>query len=300
MNKSTTKPEAKKVPMTMSNFCQNHGVQNFIKAHIGENYQTFATSLISLTDSDPAIARLDNGRLLRCALNAASLDLPLNKQLGFAWVIPYTNHKTGVTVPQFQMGYKGFVQLAIRTNQYRYINPVAIREGELRLNPISGAVDSFISKPENKIVGYLGYFELLSGFSHTHYMTVEQLEDHAKTYSSAYRFRDDSLWTTNRDAMSMKTVLKLLLSKFGVLSVQLRRAILTDQTDCYKDFIDNMKEDAPINLMEEEEPLKALPEANEQDDTIKNLDANFPNLKILLETKKENMKKKNAKTIEMP
>jgi recombination protein RecT len=200
------------------------------------------------------------------AIKAASLDLPIDQNLGFAYLIPYNNKKKTKSVNkdkdgkeivkwtetsqyecQFQMGWKGYVQLAVRTNMYVRINVTEVVDGEyIGTDRRSGDVtinwdNDDASRSKKKVVGYLAYFRLVSGFEKELYMTVEQLEAHAKRYSQAYR-SGYGKWVDDKPAMSKKTVLKLLISGYGALSTSLREAIKADQSvlgdDTY-DYIDN-------------------------------------------------------------
>ncbi|HGH0452581.1 TPA: recombinase RecT, partial [Clostridioides difficile] len=149
---------------------------------------------------------------------------------------PFVNK--GVKEAQFQIGYKGFIQLAMRTGQYKTINAIEIYENEIKsVNRLTGEIEFNENKDEidNEIVvGYIAYFKLLNGFEKTLYMSKEDMEKYAKRYSQTYKSNKDyvvksSLWTTDFDAMAVKTVLKRLLSKYGILSIEMQKALETDQ-----------------------------------------------------------------------
>ena len=179
--------------------------------------------------------------VLTAALTAASLDLPINQNLGFAYLIPYKNK--GGEVCQFQMGYKGFIQLAQRSGYYKTINATDVREGEMTgFDRLSGEL-SFewlddAERSKAKVVGYVAYFQLLNGFEKSLFMTTEELEKHAMKYSKNYAKYKTGLWADNFDSMAKKTVLKLLISKFGPLNTQLEDAIQKDQT-ADDEYVDN-------------------------------------------------------------
>lgn len=145
-------------------------------------------------------------------MNATSLNLPLNKNLGYAYVIPYKG------VPSFQIGYKGLIQLAIRTGQYRFINATEVREGGISRNKVTGEIKVIADNPKGSIIGYMSYLELMSGFTASYYMTNEDLEEHAVRFSKMYQ-NDKKYGSASsklsdpdaRPAMCKKTVLKLLL-----------------------------------------------------------------------------------------
>ena len=167
--------------------------------------------------------------LLFAAGTAASLDLPINQNLGFAYIIPFNKKENGSykVVAQFQMGYKGFIQLAQRSGQFKTISTSEIYEGQLvEENPLTGFVFDFTKKVSNKVIGYAAYFSLVNGFEKTLYMSVDQVRKHGAKYSKTFKY---GLWETDFDVMALKTVLKLLLSKFAPLSIEMERAVLSDQ-----------------------------------------------------------------------
>ena len=172
---------------------------------------------------------------MMCAINATALNLPLNKNLGYAYVIAYKNNKKGIVEPQFQIGAKGFKQLAMRSGYYETMNNCEIREGELTLNKFTGEFSFNKPNPTGKIEGYFAFFRLLNGYTKSLYMTVEQMEAHAIKYVPLYRAdiknkTKYSKWSTDeREAMCLKTVIKLLLSREGMLSTDMAKAIDTDK-----------------------------------------------------------------------
>jgi recombination protein RecT len=164
------------------------------------------------------------------ALKAAILKLPIIKSLGFAYIVPYKN-KAGVLVPQFQIGYKGLIQLGMRTGQYRIINADEVYEGEyVSKNKLTGEFDLSGEQKSEKITGYFAYFEMLNGFSKTLYMTVEKVTAHAQKYSKSFT-TVNSPWKTEFDAMAKKTMLRGLLGHWGILSVEMISSINDDEVD---------------------------------------------------------------------
>jgi len=188
---------------------------------LGEKTPIFISSLISAINTNPKLLECNPNSVINSALIAANLDLPINQNLGFAYIIPYKNQA------QFQMGWKGFNQLALRTGQYENISVNEVYEGELIFNRFTDEI-ILKEKTSDKIVGYLAYFKLKNGFKKYNYMTVEQLQNHGKKYSQSYN-NVDGQWQKGFGPMAGKTVLKLLLSKFGILSVQIETALTTDQ-----------------------------------------------------------------------
>ena len=227
-------------------------VQQQFRNALGEHKDIFVSSLIDLYNGDKSLQACNTNALVCEALRAATLGLPLNKALGFAYIVVYYNnvkdergmwHK--VPTPTFIPGYKGYIQLAMRTGQYKTINADLVYEGELRkVNKLTGEIVFDGERKSDKIVGYFCYFELINGFSKTLYMSVEDMAAYAKRYSPSIS-RDatvDSLvklaqenkpsqkvgWMGNFNDMAIKTVVRRLLSKYGYLSVEMQGAIATD------------------------------------------------------------------------
>lgn len=218
--------------LNVSSILNGDAVKSRLSEILGKKAAGFASSVISVSKT-AALVGADPNSIVGAAIVAATLDLPINPSLGFAYIVPY-NSKQGKQA-QFQLGWKGTVQLAQRTGQYSTINATDIREGELLGNNIlSGDI---IVKPLLKdrdkapIIGYAAYFKLANGFEKTLYMSKEEITAHAMKYSQS--FRNDkyktSLWSTQFDMMAKKTVLKLLISKYGPLSIEMQRAQMYDQ-----------------------------------------------------------------------
>jgi recombination protein RecT len=203
---------------------------------LGEKSAGFMSSVVSYVSSDINFQEVDPVSIVSSAAIAATLDLPIDRNLGFAAIVPY-KQKGGIGKAQFQMMYKGFVQLAIRTGQYSRMNVSEVYEDELAgFNPLTGDItftdmDTWEQRGHgniNKIVGYYAYFKLLNGFEQGFYMTKKQIEAHGKRYSRSYDSQYGK-WKTDFDAMAKKTVLKLLLSKWGILSIEMQKALGADQ-----------------------------------------------------------------------
>lgn len=225
--------------------------QNALKA----NASTFIAAVIELCSTDANLQKCDPAQLAQEALKAAVLHLPINKALGQAYIIPFNNTKRDangrpykVYEPTFQIGYKGLYQLAMRTNEYAIINADVVYEGEFRSkSKLTGEIDVEGTRTSDKIVGYFAYFQLKGGYHKGLYMTVEEMAAHAKQFSKALGktpietllemaklpVNNDSKtvgWLGNFHAMAIKTVLRILLGKFGYLSVTLHKAIATDES----------------------------------------------------------------------
>jgi recombination protein RecT len=207
-------------------------VKEQFEAVLKENAGAFVASIIDLYNTDRTLQMCDPKNVVMEALKAASLKLPINKQLGFAWIVPYRDSKTGQYIPTFQLGYKGYVQLCMRTGAYRYINADVVYEGELvKHDKLTGEIEIDPEKRTgDKKVGYFAFIETLNGFRKTLYMTVEEVTRHAQQYSKSYGNKN-SVWATDFDAMALKTCLRLLLSKYGIMSVEMQRAYIEDSAD---------------------------------------------------------------------
>ena len=188
-----------------------------------ERAPQYMSSIVNLVNSDTNLKKCEPMSVIASCMVAATMDLPVDKNLGYAWVVPYKDKA------QFQIGYKGFIQLALRTGQYKAINVVEIREGELiSWNPLSEEVEiDFTERKSNKVIGYAGYFKLLNGFEKTVYWSKEDMEAHAKKFSKTYNFKN-SVWQTDFDSMAKKTVIRNLLSKWGILSIEMQKAYTSD------------------------------------------------------------------------
>lgn len=199
---------------------------------LGKRSTAFMTSVLQIVSQNDLLAKADPQSVFHAAAVAATLDLPLNSNLGFAYIVPYNQKQSNggyKQVAQFQMGYKGFIQLAQRSGQFKTISASPIYEGQLiSENPLTGFEFDFSKKISDKIVGYASYFKLLNGFEKTLYMSVANVESHGKRFSQTYK-KGFGLWKDDFEGMATKTVIKLLLSKFAPLSVEMQQAVVLDQ-----------------------------------------------------------------------
>lgn len=201
-------------------------VQTQFNNALKENSPLFIASLIDLCTGDAMLQNCEPKLLIAEALKAATLKLPINKSLGFAYIVAYKNN--GTPIPTFILGYKGYIQLAMRTGFYRYINTDEVYEGEfVKRDKLTGEVDLTGDKISDKIVGYFAYMELLNGFKKTVYWTKEEVFAHAKKFSKGLDNKKMP-WQTEFDEMAKKTVLRNLISKFGYLSVDMIASFETD------------------------------------------------------------------------
>ena len=210
--------------LTLKALLQSTDVRGRFEDMLGKKAAGFISSILSAVSLNKALATADPKTVLSAAAIAASLDLPINGNLGFAYIVPYKGQA------QFQAGWKGFVQLAMRTGLYKTMNVAIVHEGELKeSDPFRGTMEfDHAGKKSDVVIGYVAYFRLLNGFEKWFYMTKAQAEAHGKRYSQSYN-SDMGQWKKNFDAMALKTVIKQLLSKWGILSIEMQRALTYDQ-----------------------------------------------------------------------
>ncbi|MCR1993509.1 recombinase RecT [Bacillus subtilis] len=232
---------------TMKGLLSSPAVMNRFEEVLGKRASQFTASILSLYNSENTLQKADPMSVISSAMVAATLDLPVDKNLGYAWIVPYKGRA------QFQLGYKGYIQLALRTGQYKSINCIPVHEGELqKWNPLTEEIDiDFEKRESDSVIGYAAYFELLNGFRKTVYWTKAQVEKHKKKFS-----KSDFGWGKDWDAMALKTVLKSMLSKWGILSVEMQKAVIEDNEERERiDITDEMSEPEIIDAeVSEEKP----------------------------------------------
>lgn len=193
---------------------------------LGKRSAAFISSIMSAVNTNPELKKCEPMSIISSAAIAASMDLPINPSLGFAHMVPYKG------VAQFQMGWKGFIQLAMRTGQYKTINLATVFEGQIKSrNPFTGEMEFNPDVPPSEnpsIEGFLLYFKLLNGFEKYFFMSYAACEAHGKRYSAAFK-RNWGPWVEDFEAMALKTVAKMGLSKYGILSIDMQKAIEVDQ-----------------------------------------------------------------------
>lgn len=210
-----------------------------------ENAGAFIASVIDLYGSDKDLQQCEPSAVVMECLKAATLKLPINKQLGFAYIVPYKGK------PQFQLGYKGYIQLAMRTGQYRHLNAGVVYEGiKVNHNFLTGEI-TFSGEPTSeKSQGYFAYMELLNGFTKTVYMTYAEVLAHAKRYSKSYG-NTSSAWNSNFEEMALKTVIRRLLSKYGILSTDMVTALTSaDDEDVESEVEREVAEEANSEVID--------------------------------------------------
>jgi len=210
----------------LKNALNAESVQEQFRNALADSAPLFIASLIDVYGSDRTLQECEPGAVIMEALKAATLRLPINKNLGFAYIVPYRNK--GKAEPQMQIGYKGLIQLAMRTGEYRYLNADVVYEGELKsYDKLTGHLDLSGERKGDKVVGYFAYLQLLNGFSKAVYWTKDQVIEHAKRFSKSYSSQF-SPWQTDFDAMALKTVLRNLITKWGIMSVEMVQAVDRD------------------------------------------------------------------------
>lgn len=244
-------------PITVQEFMRSDKVKEAAEKTLGKRSSQFIAAVISLANSNTDFSKCQPAELYNCCIKAAALNLSFDNNLGQCYIIPYKNNKLDKVEPQFQIGWRGIVQLALRSGKYARINVTDVREGELTgIDRMSGdmmfnwilddnereAINKDTKDPVHKVVGYVAYVRTRDNFEKQYYMTVEQLHAHANKYSQTYR-RGYGVWKDDFDSMARKTVLKLLLSKFGLLTPELEQAIVDDQSDSSGGYPDN--DDSP-------------------------------------------------------
>lgn len=228
--------ELVKTPMEkMKSVLSSESVQEQFKNALAENSSLFVASLIDVYGSDAYLQKCSPALVVAEALKAAVLKLPISKGLGFAYIVPYKQSRkeggkwVSELIPQMQIGYKGYLQLAMRSGIYRFINADVVLEGELQAHDkLTGQIDLSGEPISGEIVGYFAYIETVNGFRKAIFWSHEKVLAHAKTYSKSFDSKK-SAWATNFEAMALKTVLKALLSKYGQMSVEMAGALSADQ-----------------------------------------------------------------------
>lgn len=249
----------------IASYLNNDAVKANIMSVLGNKTKTatFITSVVSAVQTNPALAECTNASIMSGALLGESLKLSPSPQLGNYYLVPYKNK--GVSEAQFQLGYKGMIQLAIRSGEYKNINVSEVKEGEITsYNPLT---EEFVLNPcldpekraKLKTVGYYAFFELNSGFRKEMYCSKEDMEKHAITYSKGYASDKKNktaytFWSKSFDDMAKKTMLRRLLSKWGVMSIDMQKAYAGDMAvireDGSSDYVDNVED--PIEQRNED------------------------------------------------
>lgn len=215
--------EAKQVSaqsLGLKNLLNTPTMQKKFEQVLAKKAPQFMASILNLYNGDATLQKAEPMSIISSAMVAASLDLPVDKNLGYAWIVPYSGKA------QFQLGYKGYIQLALRTGQYKSINVIEVREGELvKWNRLTEEIELDLdAATSEKVIGYCGYFKLINGFEKSVYWTRDEITKHKNKFS-----KSDFGWKKDWDAMAKKTVLRNMLSKWGILSVEMQKAVSEDE-----------------------------------------------------------------------
>ena len=252
-------------------------VQNQLKQVLGKNAGTFATSLVEVFTNDTQLQKCNQKKVIQEAIKAATLKLPLNKQLGYAYILVFNNwdkaSRKSVPTPQIVLGYRGYIQLAMRTGQYKNINADVVYEGEMvGRDKLSGAIDLSGEKVSEKVVGYFAHFETVNGFSKTLFMSLGEMAGYALKFSPSFKrnaeknplptvdalcdmANDQALngpqqgkvgWEGDFNSMAIKTVLRRLLSKYGYLSIEMISALAEDESSAVEQRNEENNETKPV------------------------------------------------------
>ena len=233
--------------------------------------ELFFPAIISAVQATPALKECTCSSIVSGGVMGAALQLPPSPQLGYYHLVPYKTKKNiggrwvDLKEAQFILGYKGYIQLAIRSGMYKNIVCNEIKEGEIDYNPITEEINLHpikdpAAREKARTVGYYAAFELLSGFRKQMFMSVEAMRSHAKEYSSAYRYdltsgKRSSPWTTNFDSMAKKTMIRMLLSKWGIMSVEMQQAYINDMAVIDEDgnakYVDNQADSIEVQVQED-------------------------------------------------
>lgn len=255
---------------TLQQLLSRENIRKRFEELLDKSAPSFISSVLAIFNSNPRLRACSPGSIVAAAGIAAALKLPINPSLGFAYIVPYNRQA------QFQLGYRGFIQLAMRSGQYRTLNAGAVCEGQIQeIDFVTGEIIRG-EKISDEVVGYVAYMELINGFRKAIYMTVAEIRAHAEKYSQSYAYdlrsgKRSSVWSTNFPAMAKKTILKRLLSQFGVMSIDqqssaLVTALQADQAVVTEDgfsYVDN-EQDGEEKIVPFSEAID-LPKLDEPD-----------------------------------
>lgn len=268
--------------LSIKDFFSRDEVKKRFEEMLGKRAPQFITSVLQIASSNVLLRNADPISVYNAAAVAATLDLPLNNQLGFAYIVPYNiKQKDGTVkvVAQFQIGWKGYIQLGQRSGQFQTIAMSEIYEGQvIDENPLTGVRFDFTKRKSDVIIGYAGYFRLLNGFEKTLYMTREQVERHGRRYSKSYA-TDNSQWRENFDGMANKTVIRQLFSKFAPMSIEMQRAMVVDQSHILNPNTDEVEyiDNEAVEIDKESERIYLMIEDATTVADLKKIEKQLPN-----------------------
>lgn len=266
--------------LSIKGFLNSQDIQRRFAEILGKNAASFTTSVLQVVNSNDMLKNADPQTVFSAAMMAATLNLPINNNLGFAYIVPFKNNKANRTEAQFQLGYKGFIQLAQRTGQFKRINACAVYENDTEQDVYNRLTSLLPKPPSGQKTGYIAYFQLLNGYEAHLSMSMEELNAHAQKYSQTAK-KGFGVWKDNFDAMAQKTVIKLLLSKQAPLSIDtpLATAIQADQAvivDGEYRYADNETPQTQLAVSDEQMPqILALTATMSQEEIFGRYDLNF-------------------------
>lgn len=282
INMSLTKATSSKPKFSVA--LQSDAYKNLINNTLRDPARAnkFVASISSAVATNPALQECEAGTILSAALLGESLNLSPSPQLGQYYLVPFKDNKNNRTVAQFQLGYKGYIQLAIRSGYYKKLNVLAIKEGELiNYNPLDeeikvNLIEDDEVRENTPTIGYYAMFEYSNGFTKTLYWSKKKMQEHAKKYSQGYRSdlnkgTEYTFWSKDFDGMAYKTMLRQLISKWGIMSVEMQDAFDKDMasinTDGKVDYVDNQPDVVQPQQIENSEPVvEEEPKASEKEE----------------------------------
>ena len=240
--------------ISLTAYLSNDAVKNQINSIVGgKNGTRFISSIISAVNANASLQECTNASILSAALLGESLNLSPSPQLGQYYIVPFKNNNAGVKVAQFQLGYKGYIQLAIRSGQYKKLNVLSIKEGELiNFNPLDEEIEVKLiadeaEREKAETIGYYAMFEYTNGFKKAMYWSKEKMKAHAIKYSQGYaadvkKGTKWTFWSKDFDGMAYKTMLRQIISKWGIMSIEMQTALDSDMAvineDGTKDYVE--------------------------------------------------------------
>lgn len=287
MNNSLTQQNQKP---KFSVVLQSNAIKNLINNTLGDSTRAnrFITNISSAVAVNPDLQACESFSIINAALLGESLNLSPSPQLGHYYMVPFNDKNRG-KIATFQLGYKGYIQLAMRSGQYKKLNVIAIKKGELvKYNPLNEEIEVNLIeddevREQTETVGYYAMFEYLNGFRKTMYWSFKKMKSHATKYSQAYRSDQQkgysySFWTKDFDGMAYKTMLRQLISKWGIMSTEMQKAVTSDMA-YIKDnetveYVDNVEDEIITNtkvaevIIEEEQPQNDIPPQKSTSDKV--------------------------------
>lgn len=251
INTMPTQTEQKTPAQAMNSLLGGTAVKKMIEDTCGKSAGQFTASVLDLYTSEKLLHKCAPQQVFMECMKAASLNLPINKQLGFAYIVPYGSIATMI------IGYKGLIQLAMRTGQYKYINAGVVYEGELASeDKLSGRVDLNGERTGDEVIGFFAYFKLLNGYEKTLYWSVDKLKAHARKFSKSYQ-QNSNIWREHFEEMAIKTVLRNLLTKWAPMTIEMASVLQADE------LVEDTSADDKVEINPEDYEIIGQEDSNE-------------------------------------